>query len=178
MACLLQPECNFLHRFFRCKLPIQAVDMEVKVTSMQGMHIFKRDRMTQLIKCMPWTTKLCPHPNIIKKMRTFLEVENKMGPVIPAPVSQFRPLLPETNSHIRKSDSTEKRKRPTPKKRFRPATPKATATHLPLPQTAPRPTNGASAAPVTVREDTPWPAQARCQVTCLWKETEQFQKTI
>ena len=136
MACLLQPECNFLHRFFRCKLPIEVVDMEVKVTSMQGMHIFKRDRITQIIKCVPWTTKLCLHPNIIKKMRTFLEVENKMGPAIPAPDSQFRPPLPEINSNIRKSDSTEKRKRATPKKRFRPATPKTTMTCPPLLQTA------------------------------------------
>ena len=125
---------------------------------MQGTHIFKRDRMTQLTRCMPWTTKLCHHPNIIKKMKTFLEVENKMGPVILAPVSQFRLPLPETNPNIRKSDSTEKRKRATPKKRFRPATPKDTTMCLPLPQTAPRPTNGASAAPVTVREDTPWPS--------------------
>ena len=23
MACLLQPECNFLHGFFRCKLPVK-----------------------------------------------------------------------------------------------------------------------------------------------------------
>ena len=53
MACLLQPECNFLHRFFRCKLPVEVVDMEVKITSMQGMHIFKRDRTTQLNKCHP-----------------------------------------------------------------------------------------------------------------------------
>ena len=50
MACLLQPECKFLHRFFRCKLPVEVVDMEVKVTSMQGMHIFRWDRTTQLIK--------------------------------------------------------------------------------------------------------------------------------
>ena len=112
--------------------------------------------MTQLIKSMPWITKLCPHPNIIKKMRTFLEVENKMGPVIPAPFSQFWPPLPETNPNIRKSDSLEKRKRATPKKRFRPATPKVSMTCLPLMQTVPRPTNGASAAPMTVREDTPW----------------------
>ena len=159
MACLLQPECNFLHGFFRCKLQIEVVDVEVTVTSMQGMHIFKKDRMTQLIKCMSWTTKLCPYPNIIKKMRTFLEVENKMGPAIPAPVSQFRPPLPETNPNIRKSDSTEKRKRATTKKRFRPATPKATC--LPFLQTTPRPANGASAAPVTVREDTPWPGTGK-----------------
>ena len=108
MACLLQPECNFLHRYFRCKLPVEVVDMEVKVKSMQGTHIFKRDRTTKLIKCVPWTTKVCPHPNIVKKMKTFLEVENKMGPIIPAPVSQFRPPLPETNLNIRKGNSTEK----------------------------------------------------------------------
>ena len=108
MACILQPEFNFLHGFFRCKLPVEVVDMEVKVMSMQGMHIFRRDRTTQLIKCTPWTTNLCPHPTIVKKMKTFLEVENKMGPRIPAPVSQFRPPLPETNPNIRKGDSTEK----------------------------------------------------------------------
>ena len=161
MACLLQPECNFLHRFFRCKLPVEVIDMEVKVMSMQGMHIFTRDRMTQLTRSMPWTTKLYQHPNIIRKMNTFLEVENKMGPVIPALISQFRPPLPETNPNIRKSDSTEKRKRATPKKRFRPATPKATTTLPTLPQTTPRPTNGVSAAPLTIREDTPWPSAGK-----------------
>ena len=161
MVCLLQPECNFLHRCFRCKLPVEVVDVEVKVMSMQGMHIFKRDRTTQLIRCMLWTTKLCPHPNIIKKMKTFLEAKNKMGPIIPAPVSQFRSPLPETNPNIRKDDSTEKRKRATPKKRFRPATPRATMAHPPLPQTAPKPTNGTSSVPVTVREDTPWPGAGK-----------------
>ena len=169
MACLLQPECNFLHSFFRCKLPVEVVDMEVKVMSMQGTHIFKRDRMTQLIRCMPCTTKLCPHPNIIKKMKTFLEVENKMGLIIPAPVSQFRPPLPEANPNIRKGDSTEKRRRATPKKRFRPATPIATMAHPPMPQTAvhppfsqttPKPTAGTDNV-VTVREDTPWPSTGK-----------------
>ena len=176
MACLLQPECNFLHGFFRCRLPVEVVDEEVKVTSMQGTHIFKRDRMTQLISCMPWTTKLCPHPNIIKKMKTFLEVENRMGPIIPKPVSQFRPLLPETNPNIRKGDSPEKRRRASPKKRFRPAIPKITMVHPPLVQTAttsratavhpsflqmtPKPTNGTDDA-MTVREDTPWPGTGK-----------------
>ena len=131
MACLLQPECNFLHGYFRCRLPIEVVDIEVRVTSMQGMHIFRRDRTTQLIKCMPWTTKLCLHATIVKKMKTFLEVENKMGPIIPALVSQFRPPLPETNPNVRKGDSTEKRKRATPKKKFRPATLRATGCALP-----------------------------------------------
>ena len=94
-------------------------------------------------------------------MKTFLEVENKMGPIVPALVSQFRPLLLETNPNIRKGDSAEKRKRATPKKRFRPATPWATMTHPPLLQIAPKPTNCTSSAPVTVREDTPWPGTGK-----------------
>ena len=161
MACLLQPECNFLHEFFRCKLPVEVVDMEIKVMSMQGMHIFRRDRTTQLIKCTPWTTKLQPHPTIVKSMKTFLEVENKMGPRIPAPVNQFRPPLPETNPNIRKGDATEKRKRATPKKKFRPATPRATMMCPPLLQAPPKPSNSASSAPVTVREDTRWPGTGK-----------------
>ena len=157
MACLLQPECNFLYRFFRCKLPVEVVDVEVKVTSMQGMHIFRRDRTTQLIRCIP--QKLCPHPTIVKKMKTFQEVENKMGPIIPALGSQFRPPLPETNPNFRKSDTTEKRKRATPKKKFRPATPRVAMMCPPLPQAPPKPSSSASSAPV--REDTPWPGTGK-----------------
>ena len=134
MACLLQPECNFLHGYFRCKLPVEVVDVEVKITSMQGTHIFRRDQMTQLVRCILWTPNLCLYPNMIEKMKTFLEVENKMGPIIPALASQFRLPLPETNPNVRKSDASEKRKRVTPKRRFKPATPRATTTCLPLPQ--------------------------------------------
>ena len=128
MVCLFQPECNFLHGFFRCKLPVEVVHVEVKITSMQGTQIFRRDQTTQLIKCTPWSTRLCPHPTIIKKMKTFLEVESMMGPI---PASQFRPQLPDTKPKIRKDNAMEKRKRAT-HKMFRPATPKPTTMHLPL----------------------------------------------
>ena len=94
MACQLQPECNFWHRFFRCKLPMEVVDMEVKVMSMQGTHLYKRDQTTQVTKCVPWTNNIHPHPNIIKKMKTFLEVEKKMGPSIPT-------SMPTANLHPR-----------------------------------------------------------------------------
>ena len=159
MACLLQPECNFLHRYFRCKLPIQVVDMEVKITSMQGTHIFRRDRTTQLVRCMLWTPNLCLHLDMVKKMRTFLEVENKMGPIIPAPANQYRPLLPETNPKVRKGNATEKRRTVTLKRKFRPVAPKATVTCSPLPKTPPKPTSNAAATsmPAIVRQDTPWP---------------------
>ena len=160
MACLLQPECNFLHSFFRCKLPVEVVDMEVKITSMQGTHIFRRDRTTQLIKCTPWSTRLCLHPTVIKKMKTFLEVENKMGP-IPKPGSQFRPPLPDTIPNIRKDTVTEKRKRAMPKKKFRPATPKPAAVCPPLPEATPKPKSKILSPSVPARENTPWPGAGK-----------------
>ena len=112
MACQLQPECNFVHGFFKCKLPMEVVDVEVKVTSMQGTHLYKRDWTTQVTKCVPWTNNICPHPNIIKKMKTFLEVENKMGTSIQTsmPNSQFRPPLVETNPNVCRTDKMEKKK--------------------------------------------------------------------
>ena len=159
MACLLQPECNFLHGFFRCKLLVEVVDVEVKITSMQGTHIFRRNWTTQLIKCMPWSTRLHPHPTIIKKMKTFLEVEGKMSP-IPVPISQFRPPLPNTNPNIRKDNATEKRKRATPMK-FRPATPEPTAVHPPLAEAPPKPKNDAPLPSIPVCKSIPWPGAGK-----------------
>ena len=119
MACLHQPECNFLYCYFRCCLPVEVVNVDVKITSMQGTHIFRRDRTSQLIKCTPWSSGLCPHHTIIKKIRTFLEVKGKLGP-IPQSKNQYRPPQPHTNPNIRKpTKTTVKRKRVAPNKRFK-----------------------------------------------------------
>ena len=75
--------------------------------------------MTQLIKCTPCSARLCHHPTIVKKMRTFLEVEWKMGPIPQPANSQYRPPQPDTNPNVRKDKVTEKRKRVVPTKRFR-----------------------------------------------------------
>ena len=134
MACLLQPECNFLHGYFRCWLPVEVIDVEVKITSMQGMHIFQRDRTTQLIKCTPWIMRLCSHPTIVKKMWTFLEVEGKMAPIPQPTSSQYKPPQLDTNPNVKKNKASEKTKRTAPTKRFRPSTvsrPSEAATHPP-----------------------------------------------
>ena len=82
-----------------------------------------------------------------------------MGPIISVPANQFRPPLPETNPNVRKNDTTEKRKRATPKKKFRPATPKITTMHPPLPEAPPKLKSSASSVPV--REDIPWPGAGK-----------------
>ena len=120
MACIPQPECNVLHGFFRCHLPVEMVNMEVRITSMQGTHTFRRGRTCQVIKCNPGSTRLCPHPTISKKMKTYLELEGKLGPKPQPQSDQFRPPQPDTNPHVRKDPkATKKRKRLIPTKKYK-----------------------------------------------------------
>ena len=64
--------------------------------------------------------KTLPHPTIIKKMRTFLELEGKLGLKPQSPSIQFRPSQPDTNPNARKGGKvTEKKMRMAPTKRFK-----------------------------------------------------------
>ena len=97
MACILRPECNFLNGYFRCLLPVEMVDVEVKVKMMQGIHMFWRDRTSQIIKCSPWSTRLCPYPSLIRKMKMYLELKGNLGPR-PRPQSQSQ-SQPSSSTH-------------------------------------------------------------------------------
>ena len=167
MACILQPECYFLHGYFRCQLPVEVVDVEVKIMSMQGTHIFRRDRTTQLTKCTTWSSRLHPNPTTVKKMRTFLEVKGKLGPIPQPSSNQYRPPQPDTNPNVRKvNKATEKRRRIAPRKRFRAnitAKSKNAATHSPAtisktstPDNRPLPLEDAP-----VCKSTPWPGAVK-----------------
>ena len=101
MACILKPECNFLHGYFRCLLPLENVDIEVKVKMMRGFHMFRRDGTTLVISCIPWSTRLHPYPSLIRKMKIYLKLEGKLGPK-PKPQPQLQPCT-STPSHDRNS---------------------------------------------------------------------------
>ena len=92
MACILKPKCNFLHRYCRCLLPLEIVDVEIKVNMMRGIHMFRRDGMTQVISCNPWSARLHSYPSLIRKMRAYLELEGKLGfQPRPQPQTQSKP---------------------------------------------------------------------------------------
>ena len=124
MACLLHPKCNFLHGYFKC-LPVETVDMELKEKMMQGIHTFRWDRTYQVIKCNPRSTRLCPYPSLVRRMKTYLDLEGRLGPK-PRPQSQTKstqnhpqqtkswPVQPSTNRRVRKAPTpkaSDKRKR-------------------------------------------------------------------
>ena len=70
-------------------------------------------------------------------MKTFLQVEGKMGPIPQPATNKYRPPQPDTNPKVRKDNAAEKRKRAAPIKRFKPST-------------TPRPSETAMQPPATV----------------------------
>ena len=73
-----------------------------------------------VIKCNPWSTKLQPHPTIIMKMKTYLELEGKLGPKLHPQSDQSRPTQPITNPHMKKDmKAIKKRKKLIPVKKYK-----------------------------------------------------------
>ena len=77
MACILMPQCSFVHRYFRCLLSEETVDVEVKVKTMKGIHVFRRDCTTQIISCKPWSPRLHPNPSLMRRMQMYLGLKGQ-----------------------------------------------------------------------------------------------------
>ena len=76
--------------------------------------------MCQIIRCNPWSTRLHLHPIVIKKMRTYLELEGKLGPKSQPQQNQSRLAHPITNPLVRKETKvTDKRRNLIPTRRYK-----------------------------------------------------------
>ena len=92
----------------------------VRIMSMQGTHTFRRDRTCQIVRCNHWSTRLHPHPTIIKKMKTYLELEGKLGQKLQPQSDQLRPAQPITNPCMKKQrKATMKRKKLIPIRKYK-----------------------------------------------------------
>ena len=118
MACILHPECNFLHSYLKSLLPAEMVNIDLKVKMMQGIHKFRQDRTSQVIKYNPRSTRLCSYLSLVRKMKTYLELEGRLQPK-PRPQSQTQstqncplqtqsqPVQPSTNPRFGKAPTSK-----------------------------------------------------------------------
>ena len=133
---------------------------------MQRMHIFRRDRTMQLIKCIPWNTWTLPPPHYNHENEYLPRGRRKKC------VPYLSPLVVNTGSlnqtqTLRSGRTMLQRKRAAPSKRFRPSTapkpgkaatqPPATASKVPeAPENRSPPLEKAQ-----VCKSTPWPGTGR-----------------
>ena len=111
MACILMPWCNFMHRHFRCLLPEETIDMEVKVKTMTDVHTSRRDCPTQIISYKPWSPRLHPYLSLVRRMQTSLELKGKdSSQLCPVPTKPSDPLDYRRHQSL-KRPKTEGRRR-------------------------------------------------------------------
>ena len=79
-----------------CLLAMEMVDVELKVKTMQGIHTFRQDRISQVIKHNPWSTRLHLFPSLVRKMKTYLELEGKLDSKAQAPIPNPAITKPST----------------------------------------------------------------------------------
>ena len=61
-------QCDLTYGFLKCAIPEDAVDVDLKVHTLKGIHTFRKDYKSQMNKCSPWGTKVQPYPSLEKKM--------------------------------------------------------------------------------------------------------------
>ena len=64
----LKTHCNFHFHNFHCALPKDMVDMEMTIQMVVGIHIYRRDRTTQLTSYNPWSRQVKPFSSHRKKI--------------------------------------------------------------------------------------------------------------
>ena len=72
MACKLSTQCDLILWILKCALPEDTIDVDLKFHTLRGIHTFRKDSRTQIIKCSPWGTEVKPYPSLKKKMVEFM----------------------------------------------------------------------------------------------------------
>ena len=119
MACDLEPQCNFLYRFFTCNLTEETIDVEVTVYTLKGIHTFRRDCSTQASICSPWGMRVRPFLSLSKKIKEYREdrqnifnqhVPNRQFPnrPMPSPFTKKPKTTPIKRCHMESRDDIRK----------------------------------------------------------------------
>ena len=72
MAWALTVQCHLVYQFIKCALPGDTIDVDLKVHTLKGIHMFKKDYKSQISKCSPWRAEVQPYPFLKKKMVEFI----------------------------------------------------------------------------------------------------------
>ena len=67
MACELAANCDLIFGILTCNLPEDTIDVDLKVHTLQVIHMYEKDRSTQVIKCSLWGTEVNPFPPLQKE---------------------------------------------------------------------------------------------------------------
>ena len=122
MASDLGPTCNFLFEFFLCTLPEDMINVDITVSTLKGIHTFRKDRNTQISRCSPWGMEVKPFPSLQKKMKDYIkECQTIANPCVnrlypctpkPSPFAKRPKAMPVKRSNLVTRCNIEKLSKP------------------------------------------------------------------
>ena len=62
MTSELMTQCDIIFGFLKCALPDNAIDVDLKVCTLKGIHTFQKDYKLQTMKCSPWGNEVQSYP--------------------------------------------------------------------------------------------------------------------
>ena len=98
MVCKLSANCDLIFGILSCYPLDNIIDVDLRVCTLQGIHMCKKDRSTQVIKFSPWGTEVEPFPSLQKKMLEFLRCR-KISATLANRSFQSRPKATATRKH-------------------------------------------------------------------------------
>ena len=73
MACDLLTQCDLIFGILKCALPEDTIDVDLKVCTLWGIHTYRKDSSTQIIKCSTFGTEVLPFLSFKKKVVEFMK---------------------------------------------------------------------------------------------------------
>ena len=73
----IMAEGDFLFHNFCCALPKDTIDIEVTIQTVDGIHTYRRDRMTQAASYRAWSRQVRPFPSLRKKIAEYQEEKRR-----------------------------------------------------------------------------------------------------
>ena len=68
----ITPICDFVSGFMRCNLPEDAIDIDLQICAIRGIHMYKVDRDSHINKFRPWGSNISQYESLKRKMTNFL----------------------------------------------------------------------------------------------------------
>ena len=104
----IRAQCDFIFYNFHCTLPRDTMDVEVTIWTVDGIHTYRKDRMTQVALCSPWSRQVKPFPSLRKKIAEYQEEKRRsFNPFTPVKEINFgkkRSRRSQKNRKCRKLD--------------------------------------------------------------------------
>ena len=78
MAREISPVCDFIFGSICTGLPTDTVDIELTISIIKGIYMYRKDHMAKSMVFSPWSSTIIPFPSLHRKIQAFPDENRHM----------------------------------------------------------------------------------------------------